>query len=125
MRLEEIKLQTILEGSLDPDGFPTKDEVTETEIAASELEVKVSDRIAGEHEGWRVALKLAVDIDDYQSAFVADSEGRSVRPQKLIYNGVTYIIRNPVKNLKTHEMELLCEEVDGWQSLPATSPPTS
>jgi hypothetical protein len=125
MRLEEIKLQTILEGSLDPDGFPTKDEVTETEIAASELEVKVSDRIAGEHEGWRVALKLAVDIDDYQSAFVADSEGRSVRPQKLIYNGVTYIIRNPVKNLKTHEMELLCEEVEGWQSLPATSPPTS
>lgn len=125
MRLEEIKLQTILEGSLDPDGFPTKDEVTETEVAASELEVKVSDRIAGEHEGWRVALKLAVDIDDYQSAFVADSEGRSVRPQKLIYNGVTYIIRNPVKNLKTHEMELLCEEVEGWQSLPATSPPTS
>lgn len=125
MRLEEIKLQTILEGSLDPDGFPTKDEVTETEIAASELEVKVSDRIAGEHEGWRVALKLAVDIDDYQLAFVADSEGRSVRPQKLIYNGVTYIIRNPVKNLKTHEMELLCEEVEGWQSLPATSPPTS
>ena len=125
MRLEEIKLQTILEGSLDPDGFPTKDEVTETEIAASELEVKVSDRIAGEHEGWRVALKLAVDIDDYQLAFVADSEGRSVRPQKLIYNGVTYIIRNPVKNLRTHEMELLCEEVEGWQSLPATSPPTS
>ena len=125
MRLEEIKLQTILEGAPDPDGFPTKDEITETEIAASELEVKVSDRIAGEHEGWRVALKLAVDIDDYQSAFVADSEGRSVRPQKLIYNGVTYIIRNPVKNLKTHEMELLCEEVEGWQSLPATSPPTS
>lgn len=125
MRLEEIKLQTILEGSTDSDGFPTKEEITEKEIAACEMEVKVSDRIAGEHEGWRVALKMSVDIDDYESAYVTDSEGRSVRPQKLIYNGVTYIIRNPVKNLKTHEMELLCEEVEGWQSLPATSPPTS
>ena len=125
MRIEEVTLLTILEGQKDADGFDIGGEAIKTELSATEMSVKVSDRIAGEHEGWKVSLKMAVDIDDYETAFIMDSKGRPVRPQKLIYKGVEYFIKDPVKNLETHEMELLCTEVEGWQSLPVISPQTS
>jgi len=112
MRLEQTTLLTIIEGTVDEDGFVTDDEIIETEVSASELSVKISDRIAGEHEGWHVSLKLAVDIDDYESSFAINTAGKRIRPQKLVYNDVTYIIKDPAKNLKTHQMELLCSEVE-------------
>lgn len=125
MRIEDVTLLTILEGQKDADGFDTDGEVVETNLSADEKAVKVSERIKGEHEGWKVSLKLSIDIDDYETAFVMDLKGRPVRPQKLIYKGVEYFIMDPVKNFETHEMELLCTEVEGWQSLPVISRQTS
>ena len=112
MRLETVTLLTETAAEYDEDGFPTKETVTETEVSAQELAVKVSDTITGEHSGWNVDVKLGVDIDDYDTAIGQDSNGKRIRPQKLVYNGVTYNIRQPVKNLNTHQLELLCSEVE-------------
>lgn len=112
MRLEIVTLLTETGAELDEDGFPTEETVKETEISAEELAVKVSDTITGERAGWNVDIKLGVDIDDYETAYGEDGNKKRIRPQKLIYNGVTYNIRQPVKNLKTHQMDLLCSEVE-------------
>ena len=78
MRIEDVTLLTILEGQKDADGFDTGGEAIETELSATEMSVKVSDRIAGEHEGWKVSLKIAVDIDDYETAFIMESSSLDV-----------------------------------------------
>lgn len=112
MRLDMVTLLTITGAELDEDGFPTKETIVETEISAQELAVKVSDTITGEHSGWNVDVKLGVDIDDYDTAICEDINKKRIRPQKLVYNGVTYNIKRPVKNLDTHQLELLCSEVE-------------
>jgi hypothetical protein len=123
MRLEEVLLITTIDSSADADGFDTQPVDIATEISATEMSVKISDKITGEHEGWHVDIKLAVDIDDYETAIIGPGSPilvdypnvvvtKRIRPQKLIYNTVPYLIKDPVKNLKTHQYELLCTEVE-------------
>ena len=134
MRLEQIILLTTLNSEVDEDGFDVEPFDIETEISATEMSVRISDKITGEHEGWHVDVKLAVDIDDYEMAIISPGAfgdypsphnypdldkypgispiTKRIRPQRLIYNDIPYLIKDPVKNLKTHQYELLCTEVE-------------
>lgn len=112
MRLDMVTLITEGDATTDADGFVTNPNITQTEVSAELLANSLSDEISGAQGGWNISLKVAVDRDDYDTAFITNTAGRKVRPRKLSYNGVTYIIKKPVENFKTHQMELLCTEVE-------------
>lgn len=112
MRTETVTLLTIGDKTRNANGFVTQATTQETILSASKVANSLSDETVSGAQGWHIDLKLAVDTLDYETAFLVDSHSRRIRPQKLTHNGITYLIKASKENLKTHQMELLCTEVE-------------
>lgn len=112
MRTEVVTFLTEGNKVRNSNGFVSSSTVRETTLTASLLSNRLSDETVSGTQGWHIDLKVAVDLYDYETTFLTDSAGKTIRPQKLTHNGITYLIKKPTANFKTHQMELLCTEVE-------------
>lgn len=107
---ELLTLVTVTGMRCDENGFKTEELTVQKEIFCAVKSVGRTEHYEAARSGFKAGLIFVVNRDDFETAIV-DMDGRRIKPTKVLYNGVTYLIhRNYV--IQYGDMELTCEEVE-------------
>ncbi len=113
-RDELIELVTVTGHEKGSSGFCIDENIEKVEVFAAVKSVGRTEYYEALRNGTQVSIIFIVDPDDFkltEREVIVDDEVRKIRASRVIYDGITYLIRRTYQN-NFGMLEMTCSEVE-------------
>lgn len=108
---ELVQLETVVKRIPSPNGLSIEEETVQTEVFCAVKSAGRKEYYEALRAGKKASIILVVDRDDFEMAARA-VDGKKVKPSRVLYDGVKYLIGREYTEDGSSDLELTCEEVE-------------